>query len=47
MQALRTGLRQAGVTYRQLGERTGMSESSIKRVFSQGDLSLSRLAAFC
>lgn len=47
MQALRTGLRQVGVTYRQLGERTGMSESSIKRVFSQGDMSLGRLSQFC
>jgi transcriptional regulator with XRE-family HTH domain len=47
MQALRSGLRRAGVTYRQLAERIGMSESSIKRVFSQGDMSLTRLAAVC
>lgn len=47
MQALRNGLRRAGVTYRLLAERIGMSESSVKRVFSQGDMSLTRLAAVC
>lgn len=47
MQALRRELRQAGITYRMLAERIGMSESSMKRVFSQGDMSLSRLALLC
>jgi hypothetical protein len=47
MQALRGELRLAGLTYRMLAERIGMSESSMKRVFSQGDMSLSRLALVC
>lgn len=47
LQALRTEMRRAGLTYRELAGRVGMSESSIKRVFSQGDMSLSRLAQFC
>lgn len=47
MAALRSALKAAGVTYRELAARVGMSESSIKRVFGQGDLSLRRLAAFC
>ncbi len=47
MAALRSALKAAGVTYRDLAQRVGMSESSIKRVFAQGDLSLRRLAAFC
>lgn len=47
MGALRGALKAAGITYRELARRVGMSESSIKRVFSQGDLSLRRLAAFC
>jgi len=47
MGALRSALKAAGITYRELARRVGMSESSIKRVFSQGDLSLRRLAAFC
>jgi transcriptional regulator with XRE-family HTH domain len=47
MQALRAELRLAGLTYRMLAERIGMSESSMKRVFSQGDMSLSRLALLC
>ena len=47
MQTLRRELRQAGITYRMLAQRIGMSESSMKRVFSQGDMSLSRLALLC
>lgn len=47
LQALRSELRQAGITYRTLATRIGMSESSVKRVFSQGDMSLSRLASLC
>lgn len=47
MQALRSELRAAGITYKQLAQRLGMSESSMKRVFSQGDMSLSRLAQIC
>jgi len=47
LQVLRTEMRTAGVTYRLLAERIGMSESSVKRVFSSGDMSLSRLARIC
>lgn len=47
MQALRAEMRRAGLTYKGLAGRVGMSESSIKRVFSQGDMSLARLAQFC
>ena len=47
MQALRGELRSAGITYRMLARRIGMSESSMKRVFSQGDMSLTRLALIC
>lgn len=47
LQVLRTRLRAARITYRDLAERIGMSESSIKRVFGQKDMSLSRLARIC
>lgn len=47
MSALRAALKAAGITYRELAARVGMSESSIKRVFASGDLSLRRLASFC
>jgi len=47
MQVLKAEMRAAGVTYKTLAQRLGMSESSIKRVFSQGDMSLSRLAQVC
>ena len=47
MQALRGELRSAGITYRMLAQRIGMSESSMKRVFSRGDMSLTRLALIC
>jgi DNA-binding Xre family transcriptional regulator len=47
MQVLRSELRRAGVTYKALAERIAMSESSIKRMFGQKDMSLSRLAQIC
>ena len=47
MQVLRSEMRAAGITYRTLAGRIGMSESSVKRVFSSGDMSLSRLAHIC
>jgi DNA-binding Xre family transcriptional regulator len=47
MQVLRSELRRAGVTYKTLAERIAMSESSIKRMFGQKDMSLSRLAQIC
>jgi len=47
IQVLRSEMRAAGITYKQLGQRLEMSESSMKRMFSQGDMSLSRLAQIC
>ncbi len=47
MQVLRAELRAAGLTYKALAERIGMSESSVKRIFSQQDMSLTRLAHIC
>lgn len=44
---LRAELRAAGITYKGLAERIGMSESSVKRMFGQKDMSLSRLAGIC
>lgn len=44
---LRAELRSAGVTYKTLAERIDMSESSVKRMFSQKDMTLSRLALIC
>jgi DNA-binding Xre family transcriptional regulator len=47
LQVLRTQMRTAGVTYKMLAERIGMSESSVKRMFGQQDMALSRLAQIC
>ena len=47
LNVLRTELRAAGVTYKILAERIGMSESSVKRMFGQKDMNLSRLAEIC
>jgi len=44
---LRAELRAAGITYRTLADRIGMSESSVKRLFGQKDMALSRLAQIC
>jgi DNA-binding Xre family transcriptional regulator len=44
---LRAELRAAGITYKALAERIGMSESSVKRMFGQKDMALSRLAQIC
>ncbi|MGV7208181.1 helix-turn-helix domain-containing protein [Oxalobacteraceae bacterium A2-2] len=47
LQVLRTQMRAAGVTYKMLAERISMSESSVKRMFGQQDMTLSRLAQIC
>ncbi|MYM32774.1 helix-turn-helix domain-containing protein [Duganella sp. FT94W] len=47
LQVLRTQMRAAGVTYKMLAERIAMSESSVKRMFGQQDMSLTRLAQIC
>jgi len=41
--ALKAELKAAGVTYADLARELGLSESSIKRVFAQGDMPLSRI----
>jgi len=41
--ALKTELKTAGVTYADLAEQLGMSESSIKRIFAKADMPLSRV----
>lgn len=40
---LKKALRSQGVTYRQLGQEMGLSESAIKKIFSNKDCSLGRL----
>ena len=40
---LKSELRAAGVTYADLADSLGMSESSVKRVFAKGDMPLSRI----
>ncbi|WP_312513635.1 helix-turn-helix transcriptional regulator [Massilia sp.] len=47
LDALRARLRAAGITYKTLAARIGVSESSVKRMFGQKDMSLSRLAEVC
>ena len=47
LRVLRTELRAVGMTYKVLAGRIGMSESSVKRMFGQHDMSLSRLALIC
>ncbi len=47
LQVLRAELRAAGITYKVLAQRIRMSESSVKRIFAQKDMSLSRLAQIC
>jgi transcriptional regulator with XRE-family HTH domain len=41
---LRSELKAQGLTYRTLAQRIGLSESSVKRLFSEQDMPLSRLA---
>ncbi len=41
---LRADMKAAGLTYRALAERIGMSESSVKRMFGEQDMPLTRLA---
>ena len=41
--ALKAELKAAGVTYADLATHLGMAESSIKRMFSQGDMPLTRI----
>lgn len=47
LQSIRATLRARGITYRQLAAALGVSEPTVKRDFSRGDFSLSRLDAIC
>jgi transcriptional regulator with XRE-family HTH domain len=41
--ALKSELKASGVTYAELARRIGMAESSIKRMFAKGDMSIARV----
>ncbi len=45
--ALKQELKAAGMTYAQLGEKLGLAESSIKRMFARSDMPLSRIDDIC
>ncbi len=47
MEALKRELRSRKITYRQIASALGMAESSVKRMFSSGNLTLARLDAIC
>jgi transcriptional regulator with XRE-family HTH domain len=47
VQTLRKRMRSDAITYADLAVRIGMSESSVKRIFSDKDMSLTRLAQMC
>lgn len=47
VQALKRELKAAGVTYADLGDALGLAESSVKRMFSRGEMPLSRIDAIC
>src|SRR5882672_11609624 len=44
---IKKSLRERGLTYALVGKGLGLSESSVKRVFSQENLSLERLEQIC
>ena len=47
LEALKHALRARGVSYAQVARGLGLSESSVKRLFSTGGFSLARLEAVC
>lgn len=47
LQTLKQALREQGVTYAEVAAHLGLSEPSIKRLFSAGGLSLERLEQIC
>jgi DNA-binding Xre family transcriptional regulator len=47
LDVLRAELRSASITYKDLAARINVSESSVKRMFGQKDMALSRLAQIC
>lgn len=47
IEVLKRELKAAGFTYAEVAERLEMSESSVKRMFSQGEMPLSRVDELC
>src|SRR5712664_695900 len=47
MTSLKRLMRSRAVTYSELGKRVGLSEASIKRIFSRSTLTLARLDQIC
>jgi len=47
IEVLKKGLRERGLTYARVAEGFGISESSVKRMFSLQNMSLERLAQVC
>ena len=47
LQTLKKQLKSAGITYRDLGRRLGLSESAVKQMFAAGNFSLKRLDEVC
>ncbi|NVJ61559.1 MAG: helix-turn-helix transcriptional regulator [Gammaproteobacteria bacterium] len=47
LKTLKQQLRQAGITYAQLATELEMSEANIKRMFSQGKMSIQRMERIC
>jgi len=47
VEALKRCLKMRGLTYRALGQRIGLSEASIKRLFSENSFTLKRLEQIC
>lgn len=47
IESLKRGLHREGLTYAQLAPRIGLSEASVKRLFSQGRFSLQQILQIC
>ncbi|MGR6805829.1 helix-turn-helix domain-containing protein [Sphaerotilus natans] len=47
IRVLKAELKSAGITYAALAAQLGLAESSVKRMFAQGDMPLSRIDAIC
>jgi DNA-binding Xre family transcriptional regulator len=47
IQTLKQQLKLAGIPYRELASRLGLSESAVKQMFASGNFSLKRLDEIC
>ena len=47
VETMKRALKYKGLTYKEVASKWNLSESSVKRLFSQGDLSLDRIHLFC